>query len=189
MKKVITLTALFIFIAVCPLQAKDYKDQIPKPKTKLEEFTARTGVVIVKGFETVGSIHGKYNSSIEIDAKEFFNASTGKKEYGITIQVKKGGRIERESTSYIDYDEVTSLVKGIDYISKIDKSATALSSFQADYNTKGDFRISTFSKGDEVMVAVSSGRIGRVTAYYNVSSLPEIKSLIKKAKQKIDSIR
>ncbi len=190
MKKLSCLFLVVFFIAPLTLHAQNLKDQVPSPKTKLEEFSARTGAVIIRGFEEIGSAYGLYNTSITVEAKEFVNVSTGKREYGITIEVKKeDGRYDKESTSYIDYDEIESLIKGIDYIAKVDKSRTKFSNFQADYNTKGDFRISTFSTAGKIMVAVSSGRIGSVSAYYNLSSLTEIRTLIKKAKDKIDALK
>ena len=191
MKKIKYLfLATFLVFMPFSLHAKNLKDQVPTPKTKLEEFSARTGVVIIRGFEEIGSAYGLYSTSIKVDAKEFVNVSTLKKEYGITIEVKKEeGRYDKENTSYIDYDEIESLIRGIDYIAKIDNSRTKFSNFQADYNTKGDFKISTFSSTSKIMVAVSSGSIGSVTAYYNLSSLGEIKKLIEKAKNKIDALK
>ena len=147
-------------------------------------------MVIIRGFEEIGSVYGLYSTSIKVEAKEFVNVSTGKREYGITIKVKKeDGRYDKESTSYIDYDEIKSVISGIDYIAEVDKSKTKFSNFQADYNTKGDFKISTFSTSGKIMVAVSSGHIGSVSAYYNLSSLTEIKTLIAKAKTKIDALK
>jgi hypothetical protein len=190
MKKLKYIMIAIVGLASFAANATNLKDEIPAPKTKLEEFSAKTGVVIVRGFEEIGAVSGLYNTSIKVEAKEFVNVSTGKKEYGITIEVKKeDGRYDKESTSYIDYDEISSLISGIDYIAKINKSATKFSSFQADYNTKGDFKISTFSAGEEIMVAIESGRIGPVTAFYNISSLPEIRDVIEKAKTRIDSLK
>lgn len=170
--------------------AKDYKDQIPEPKTKLEEFSARTGSVIIRGFEDIGTLNGKYNTQITVSAKEYTDAATSKKEYGISVEVKQEkGNYDNEHTSYIDYDEIESLTQGIDYISKVQNSVTKFSNFQADYTTKGDFKISTFSTGNKVMAAVSSGRIGGVTAYYDISELPKIKKLFETAKLKINAIK
>ena len=190
MKKLSCLFLVLFFVAPLSLHAQNLKDQVSSPKTKLEEFSARTGVVIIRGFEEIGSVYGLYSTSIKVEAKEFVNVSTGKREYGITIEVKKeDGRYDKESTSYIDYDEIKSLISGIDYIAKVDKSKTKFSNFQADYNTKGDFKISTFSTSGKIMVAVSSGHIGSVSAYYNLSSLTEIRTLIVKAKAKIDALK
>src|ERR1035437_320697 len=68
-----------------------------EPKTKLQAFEAKTGVVIISGFSTVGSVSGQYGGSVSVESKEFIDASTGKREYGIVIEVKKGGEIERDN--------------------------------------------------------------------------------------------
>lgn len=190
MKIAITLTVVIILTVPFLADAQNLKDEVPSSKTKLEEFSTKTGTVIVRGFEEIGTIHGQFGTSITIEAKEFVNVSTGKREYGITIQVKKSDdRSDKENTSYIDYDEIESLISGINYISKVDNAATKFSNFQADYNTKGDFGVSTFSSGEKIMVAVKSGHIGEVTAFYNLSSLPEIRQAIEKAKAKIDALK
>ncbi|WP_236860568.1 hypothetical protein [Candidatus Reidiella endopervernicosa] len=94
-----------------------------------------------------------------------------------------------KSTSYIDYDEIDSLISGIDYISKVNNSSTSFSSFQADYSTKGGLRVSTFSMNNEIKVAISSGRINKVKAYFNILFLPDIRELIGQAKNKIDALK
>ena len=148
MKKLNYIMIGMVCLASFTANAANLKDEIPAPKTKLEEFSAKTGVVIVRGFEEIGTVSGLYGTSIKVEAKEFVNVSTGIKEYGITIEVKKeDGRYDKESTSYIDYDEIGSLISGIDYIAKVNKSATKFSNFQADYNTKGYFKVSTFKIG------------------------------------------
>lgn len=94
----------------------------PASKTKLEKFVAQDGVVIVRGFSAVGIVRAKFGGSIAVESKEYTNVAHGKKEYGITIEVKEVSRIERTHTSHIDYDEIDSLIKGLDYIAKIDLS-------------------------------------------------------------------
>ncbi|GAB3883425.1 hypothetical protein [Spirosoma agri] len=178
--------------------AQDEKPE--KPKTKLEAFMAQDGTVIVQGFSTIGKMEGMYGSFLSVDSKEITVASSGKREYGITIEVKKniGSNLTRESTSYIDYDEIESLLKGIDYISKIDKSSTKLQDFQADYRTKDDLKISVFSgslglfsssKNSSIYLNVESGIIGRATATFKLESINEFRGLIAKAKEKLDSIK
>ena len=55
MKKIsCLLLLLFFFVSPFSLNAQNLKDQVPSPKTKLEEFSARTGVVIIRGFEEIG---------------------------------------------------------------------------------------------------------------------------------------
>ena len=170
--------------------AENLKDDVPQAKTKLEQFSAKTGVVLVRGFQKIGSAQGLYNTSVNIESKEFTNVSDGTKQYGITIEVfKEDGRYDKKHTSYIDFDEIDSLVKGIEYISKIKPDVTKLENFQADYTTKGDLKISTFSSEGKILAAVTSGNIGGVGSYFNIEDLAVVKNLLIKAKQKIEEIK
>jgi hypothetical protein len=127
---------------------------------------------------------------VEVDSREFINAQSGKKTYGMVIAVKDNGRLEQSNNSFIDYDEIPSLISGIDYISKINTDVTKLSNFEATYSTKGDFAVTVFndSKG-KLSVAVSSGRIGRASAYLEIDQLLKLRALIFQAKEKIESIK
>lgn len=187
MKKIILLILTIISFGSV---AQKLQDSVPNSKTKLEEFTAQTGVVIVRGFEEIGVLKGSYGTKITVESKEFTNVSSGEVQYGITIEVfKENGNYDKDHTSYIDYDEIEGIIKGLDYISKVTKESTKLKDFQADFSTKGDLKFSTFNSGDKVFIAISSGSIGAVTAYYKIDKIGLIKSLIKQGKDKIDTIK
>ena len=161
--------------------------QPASPKTKIETFAGQTGAVIIEGFSKIGTIRGQYGS-VEVQAKEFTNATSGKKERGITFEVTEAGRIERESRSFIDFDEIASLLAGIDYIAKIDKSATKLDAFEAEYRTKGELEITTFSSATGVDAAIRSGRIGGATAFLTLDQLQSLRALVIEAKTKLESL-
>ena len=189
MKKVILL---FLFVCSSVAYADEAVDSAKTlPATKLESFSAKTGIVIIRAFSNMGNIYGSGSGHVSVDAREFRDASNPKsREYGIAVEVKEAGRLERENTSYIDYDEIESLIRGIDYIAEIDKSVTSMDNFEAHYKTKGDFSIVTFSsQSGEIKVAVSSGRIGKTTAFLKLSDLSKLKDLVTQARSKIDSIR
>jgi len=160
-----------------------------KAGTKLAAFQAKTGAVIIQGFSKIGTVPALYGAHVTIQAKEYANASDGSREYGMTIEVKEGGTLERENTSYIDYDELESLLNGIDYIVKIDGSVTQLDDFQADYRTKGDFGISTFSSGGQVLAAIKSGTIGQASAFYRLTDLALVRNHIASARTVLDSLK
>lgn len=185
------ITALGIALLLSGVNYSQNTDQSAgSPKTKIEAFQARTGVVIIQGFSEVGSVRGLYVTSVTVKAKEFLDASSGRKEFGITVEVKdNSGRIERENTSWVDYDEIESLLKGLDYIAKVDRSVTQLSNFQADFRTKGDLGLSVFSSRDENLLAVKSGRIGAATAYFKFEDISKVRELLASAKEQIDKIR
>jgi hypothetical protein len=161
-----------------------------KQGTKLAAFTAKTGAVIIQGFTEVARLHALYGGHVAVKAKEFTDASSGSKEYGITVEVTDGSSLERENTSYVDYDELESLIKGIDYIGRIDKTITHLANFQADYRTKGDLELSTFSSNNgETLVAVKSGTIGGAQVFYKLGDLVRFRGAIATALSTLDSLR
>ena len=165
------------------------KAQVSQPKTKLEAFEAQQGMVIIRGFSKIGQIHGIYGNSVVVESMEITNATSTKKEYGITIDAQETGGLKRNSRAFVDYDEIESLMKGMDYISKVDKSATKLDNFQVDYKTKGDLNIAVFSTGREILGSISIGRIGAIQVFLKVADLAKFRELIVKAKDKLDPIR
>ncbi len=158
--------------------------QSKTPATKLETFQARTGIVLIRGYSTVGRMTG-IGGQVVVDAREFRdgNNPNAPRATGISITVKETGRLERENTSFVDADEIDSLVKGIEYISKATKEVTKLDQFEVDYRTKGDLRITVFnSNRGEVSAAVTSGTIGRTNAYIKLAELEKLRDLILLAK-------
>lgn len=159
------------------------------PATKLEAFSARTGIVTIKAYTKVGVVSGLGRVNIDVlELRDALNPTA--REYGIRIVVRESGKQEKENSSFIDADEIDSLIRGINYIAKIDKRVTSLNEFEAKFKTKDDFSITTFSSRDgEVGVAVSSGRPAKAAAFFKLSDLEQIKALLSEAKAKIDAAK
>jgi len=182
------LKILFATIIAFPVYAQSTDVSTKDASTKIEAFSSRTGIVMIKGFQEVGSVSGTGTGRVTIDAREYRNASNPKQaEYGVMFGVKESGKLERENSSFVDADEIDALIQGIDYISGITKSITPLSDFEVEYRTKGDFSIVVFSLNNgELGVAVASGRVGKTNAYLKISDLARLKELIRNAKKLID---
>lgn len=160
------------------------------PKTKLEAFQARTNVVIVKGYSRIGSATGEEGSSVRVETIELRDASANSKTYGIAVEVRDAQKPERSNISMVDYDEIDSLLKGLDYLGKVDSSVTQLRSFEADYRTRGDLVFSAFSgRGSAVTISVSSGVIRPVTSFFRLEDLRAIAGLIIEAKKQLVAIQ
>src|SRR5258708_37964644 len=100
-------TLLFAFVSEAPGQQTK---EAPAPATKLEEFSAKTGIVVIRGFSTIGEVRGM--GSVTVTAREFRDASNPKlRQTGLTVEIKESGRLERESISIVDYDEIDSLLR------------------------------------------------------------------------------
>lgn len=153
------------------------------PKTKLEAFSAQTDSVLIKGYTEAGRINAV--GSVSVISMEFTDATSGRKQSGVLIEVQPD-----KVTSFIDYDEIDSLLKGIDYISKVTNAVTKLGQFEASYRTKGNFSITTYSsKGGKISAVVSSGYIRSASAYLSLKELKELRGLVVQAKQKLDEAK
>jgi hypothetical protein len=187
------LLAIILALTITlPIVAQEQKPTSSKvQKTKIETFEAKTGAVIIIGDSAIGSISAKNPFSLSdlptntasVECREFTDASSGTKEYGIFITIYVDSNSEY---AYIDYDEIDSLEKGIDYIIKLDKNITKLDTFEADYTTRGGFTVSNLNND---FIALKSGRFAGASAYFSLEDCTKFKSLIQTAKVKLDSIR
>jgi hypothetical protein len=184
------LVTLSLMIVSSPARAQEPVETELEPRTKLEAFQARTGIVIIKGFSRIGLAAGLDGTSIEVETREFRDAGSNAREYGITVEVREAGNAGRRSLSYIDYDEIDPLLKGLEYLSKIDNSVTQLNRFEADYRTRGDLLISAASsRGGVVTLVISGGVFRRASALFRLEDLKVIRGLIIEAKNQLDAIQ
>ena len=183
----IRIGALVALLCTGTAFAQDQTEQKKAPATKLEAFQSRTGVVLIRGYSTVGSLRGM-GGEVVVDAREFRDGSNpnSPRATGVSITVKENGRLERENMSYIDLDEIDSLLKGIEYISKVNNDVTKLALFEVDYRTKGDLRITVFNNAKgEVSAAISCGTIGRTQSFIKLTDLDKLREMISTAKSKL----
>lgn len=128
---------------------------------------------------------GTSRGSVEFDAREFRDARDPKQvQYGVLVTVKESGRLEREHRSFVDEDELDSIIQGIDYITKIDKSVTTFENFEASLQTKGELAVTVFSTSSRQLgFAISSGRIGKATAFVSSEDIAQMRGLLVRAKE------
>jgi hypothetical protein len=80
------------------------------PPTQLEAFEAQTGTVIVKGAGQIGSLAvGALN--ITVISKESLDVSTGRKEYGMAIEL--AGNNRQVWKRVVDYDEFDTFISSL----------------------------------------------------------------------------
>ena len=106
---------------------------------------------------------------------------------GLSFTVKEAEPSAKEKISFVDYDEIDSLLKAIEYISGADHNITRLANFVANYKTKGDFSVATYGTATGIHLAVSSGTCSKITAHFETTELTQLKSLIENGKIALDS--
>lgn len=186
----VVLSVLSLFIFSAQSAAQDTIGIETEPKTKLEAFQVRMGVVIIKGYSRIGVAAGQEGSSILVEAIEFREVASSSKEYGVTVEVREAGNGGRRGLAFIDYDEIDPLLKGLEYLSRIDNSVTQLNRFEADYRTRGEAVVSAFStRGGNVTITVSAGVLRRASAVFRLEDLKAIRGLFIEAKNQLDAVQ
>lgn len=172
---------VFFMVATSSLYAKD-----DEPSTKLETFTVKTGTVIIKGYSDIGTIAAEYGAKITVHSQDLTNPSNTKlHSSGIVITVKESGRLERESRAFVDYDEIDSLISGIEYISKATKAITNLEGFEATYKTKGYLKVTVFGTQYSTKAVISIDKISATNAFVSLENLKKFQELVINAKTTI----
>jgi hypothetical protein len=177
---------LLLLAAICTFAFSAFADDTNVLKTDLGVFEARTGVVIIKGFEPMGVVNGD-SGAVSVACKESTDVASGKKLYGIAIGIEVAS-VSRERT-FVDYDEIEALLQAINYLNHIDYDATSMPSFEASFATKGGLRI----------IARSVRREGTVQTYVQYGDLPRVQlpsiqmkqfyELVERSKKNLDALR
>ena len=136
MRKIRVVIAIFVvgLLLVGGVQAQDTN----APLTNIEVLEAETETVIIRGSMLVGTLSAQ-TGTVSVRAKESTEPGSGRKESGIAVELKEGGR--PEDTTMVDYEELDSFLSGIDTISKANHSMTPLPDYDVGYTTRGWLRL------------------------------------------------
>jgi len=168
---------------------------LDEPTTKLEEIQDRLEQAIYKGFLSIGTVSGR-NGSAEVNAVELRSNTEAARATGIAIQLAESAQPATEIQSFIDYEEIDPLIRGLDLVARVDDTTTRMPNFSASYRTRDDFGIVVFKQtrsGIAVKLENSSlngnGGIDRATIYITLDELNKLRGMILEAKQRIDQMK
>ena len=176
------------FLPAHSVRAQETNACLPVPATKLEGFETNTDTVIVKATAPIGTA-AAHGGEVSVRCREITDAGTGRRESGIVVDITFGGPIE--AGLLIDYDELDSLLDGIEYLGKLDWSVTPLPDFQAVYATKGGFRADAHGsrRTGNIEFDVRNMRLSAPKLALSRDQLGQLRSLVEQAKAKLDSLR
>jgi hypothetical protein len=144
----------------------------------------------------IGAIAGR-NGTAEVLAVELKDANESTKATGISIQLtSSSGESQNEIQSFMDYEEIDLLIRGLDAVARTDDRVTKMPYFSATYRTRDDFGIVVFKQtrtGIAVRLEGSSlngnGGIDRVTLFITLDDLQKLRGIILEAKQRLDEMK
>lgn len=189
-RQLLVVPFLFLLAASCAAQEPQPTPTPLEFQTRLESLMSETGTVIVKGYTRVGSMSGSRGTAY-FTVWEVTDAGTGRREQGIGIEISDTttNRPDSEERAYVDYDELAPLLKGIDYIMKLNDKVTKLSSYEAQYQTRGGLLLVTFNTANGYAAAITTGGGRRPRFVLRPTGLAEFRNLLESAKDVLDAAR
>jgi len=158
------------------------------PRTYLDSFEASYGVVIVRGSADIGTVTTA-TGTVSVRCKESVEPRSGRKQHGLAVTLT--GKDRQSDTTIIDYDELDSLLSGLDFLSTANWSLTTLPSFDAVYTTRDGFQAAAYSSQKNpgtLAASLKSGRTVKVRVPLAPQDLAQFRELIHQAKVKLDAL-
>ena len=116
-------------------------------------------------------------------------------EHGLVIAIEAPGRnAARTVVSYIDYDEIGTLLRALDTLQKADNSVSRMANYEAHYRSRGDLELTNLNVNGARMIElkstqllIPSGQLISATVRLRVAVLAEIRQQIVAGKQTLDN--
>jgi hypothetical protein len=159
-----------------------------EPPTKLETFMVKQGSVMICGSSRVGAVRAT-PASIAVSSRELTDARSGERALGVAVEVRNSEGRDLDRISYVDLDEIPSLLAGLDYMAKVQRTETTLDRFEARYLTKGGLLVSVFDTGGGMKAAVSSGLSGNATTELEFGEFQRFRLLLQLAYEALTALR
>ncbi len=160
-----------------------------EPRTKLEAIEWQYERVLIKGFSQIATFTAR-DVEVRVDAVELKDTASATRAIGLVIALRETSENPRENRSFVDYDEIDRLLKGLTAIGRVNESVTKLAGFEARYRTVGDLEIVVFRQSRSgIAASLTSGICERVTAPLTLDDLDRLKAHIVEAKTRLDEIK
>jgi len=183
-KRIVLILVGLLVMVVIPAIAEE------KPKTKLEQFIAKKGEIIIKEFYDVGLIWSRHGAQMKTTALVIYEPGASSKIYGLQIRIKEGGKYPKENISFLDFKEIESLSQALGYMIELSKKWASIEKEYTEviFRTQGDYEIGFYQEGLEQSAFSESDHIGSASIYLGMENLEIFKSHIDKALAKLKSL-
>jgi hypothetical protein len=181
-----TITVLIVVLSRGLLaQAVDTSQRATlPPATKLEAFQPVAGQVTTLGYDKLGVITPgmMVPTTLSADVRQLQGAG-GSVVRGVVVEIESS---VHTATSFVDEDEISELIKGIDALLSVKSNPTNFTNFEVKYRTKGDLVLAAFNTtGDRIRFAVTAGRVFTQTRSIDESEMRKFRDWMEAAQKKL----
>ena len=155
------------------------------PKTLYEAFNATKDTLLIKGSTTIGVLNSQVDYPVEIRAEQLTNPQTTNSVYAVSLRTTVAQQLQ---VDYIDYDELDSMIRGVQYISQANNSITTMDNFEAVFRTRSGLSVAKVGRGNKVTIAMTSGCTNAPRNQMAAFVLDDLGKYLTAAKAKIDLV-
>jgi hypothetical protein len=179
MKRLLILTTILAATLAARGQYTNYY------KTYFESCNSTADTLLIKGSSTIGTLTDHIAYPVEIRAERVNNPQTTNNFYAVSIRTTIGPQIQ---VDYLDYDELASVIQGVQYISQSTSSVTPLDNFETVIRTRSGLSIAKVGRGPKVVIAMTCGATNCVRNQMEPFVLDTLGRTLSAAKAKIDLV-
>lgn len=156
------------------------------PKTTFETINLTTDTLLIKGSSVIGTLDSQITYPVEIRAERVTNPSTSNHVYAVSLRTQFGEKMTQ--VDYIDYDELDTVIRAVQYISQANSTVTPLDNFETVIRTKSGLSIAKVGHGNKVVIAMTPGYANAARNQMASFVLDDLGRYLTAAKAKIDSV-
>lgn len=157
-----------------------------QPLTYFEANAAVADAPLIKGRSSVGVLNNQIAYPVEVRAERLTNLQNSNTLYAVSLRTRVA--VHQTLVDYIDYDELDGIIRGIQWISQADHSATPMDDFEAIYRTRCGLSVYKVSNAGKFTIILKSGDPSGVRNQLAAFVLDDLGRYLTAAKAKIDSI-
>ncbi len=156
----------------------------PPPATKLEGFKPSVGSVVTLGYDEIGRIGPGLLTPglLVVEIRQLQSQSDSVQ--GLTVTVTESQY--REEMAFVDEEEISDLIKGVDALLELKSNPTKFRNFEVRYTTKGELELVAFNNAKgETQFAVRAGRAVHAKRYLNRLELQKLRGWFQAASERL----
>lgn len=158
--------------------------------SNVAEFISKKGSLLIKEFHSIASYKSMYGPILNLDVVFISDATSNVTVRGLRIEAEeKKSYGTNTSMSFLDVDEVESLIAALDYVieSETTYGDDRLQPYrELEYSSKDSFSIGVFIDKAKYTAFARVGRVGQITLFIKYQDLPQIKRYIESALVKLN---
>lgn len=177
---------LLLLLLAVPAFSQTAANQDEKPKrSKLEEFSSRSGQLIQRKFVDIGTFKG-----VKVRILTLTDVLSGKAVSGVRFEKASYiGSSSRTAICFLDQDEVDAAIKALRYIKNDVLSSTPETYTEYQFSSRSDFEVGCFSRDKNWTGYIRVSRYTDDFVSFNIAEFDGLLKLIDEAKTKLPTAK